>query len=101
MYGASHPMSPNPPVEGEHSKPVYNNATAYSVETDGALLPASSTWDLIQSHDLVRQGLVDIADVCERLRGSARCDGSGPAFAEREVRQAIEDSRRACGQLLV
>lgn len=68
---------------------------------DGALLPAGATWDLIQNHPLVRQGFIDIADVCDRLRGAARCDGSGPVFAEKEVIRAVESSRRAGGDELI
>ena len=102
MYGNSHPLSPSRNVDADGSDPLYNSSGgAYSADSDGALLPASATWDLIQSHPLVRQGFVDIADVCERLRGAARCDGSGPVFAEREVRRAIEDSRRAGGDELL
>lgn len=100
MYGNSHPLSPTRNADGDSSDRMYNSSV-YSAESDGALLPASATWDLIQSHPLVRQGFVDIADVCERLRGAARCDGSGPVFAEREVRRAIEDSRRAGGDELI
>jgi len=65
------------------------------------MLPAGRTWDLIQSHPLVRQGYVDIADVCDRLRGAARCDGTGPVFSEREVRRAVEESRRGGSDELV
>jgi AP-1-like factor len=101
MYGTSHPISPTRNVDSENADPMYSTPSAYTAETDGALLPASATWDLIQSHSLVRQGFVDIADVCERLRGAARCDGSGPVFAEREVRKAIEESRRAGGDELI
>jgi AP-1-like factor len=101
MYGTSHPISPTRNVDSENADPMYSTPSAYAAETDGALLPASATWDLIQSHSLVRQGFVDIADVCERLRGAARCDGSGPVFAEREVRKAIEESRRAGGDELI
>ncbi|KAF2805275.1 uncharacterized protein BDZ99DRAFT_116839 [Mytilinidion resinicola] len=64
-------------------------------------LPAQQTWDLIQSHPLVKQGLVDIADVCERLRGLARCDGHGPVFEERAVWKVVEESRRGGGDELI
>jgi hypothetical protein len=60
-------------------------------ETTGErLLAAGATWDLIQDHELFRKGLVDIGDVCERLKRLARCDGQGPVFDERDVREAIE-----------
>jgi AP-1-like factor len=64
-------------------------------------IPADKTWDLIQSHPLVKQGLVDIADVCERLKGAAKCDGRGPVFEETIVRAAIESSRRSGGDELI
>ena len=60
--------------------------------TGEKLLAAGATWDLIQGHELYRRGLVDVEDVCERLKERATCDGSGPAFAEGEVRRAIEES---------
>jgi AP-1-like factor len=75
--------------------------TAKPGEADGAMLPAGATWDLIQGHQLVRQGFVDVADVCDRLRGAARCDGTGPVFSEREVRRAVEESRRGGGDELI
>ncbi|KAF1983876.1 hypothetical protein K402DRAFT_414248 [Aulographum hederae CBS 113979] len=78
----------------------YNNA-GYSSSSNGQLLPAGATWDLIQSHPLVRQGHVDVADVCERLRNKARCDGQGPVFAEAEVWRAVEESRRGGGDELI
>lgn len=69
--------------------------------TGGKELPAQATWDLIQSHTLVKQGLVDIADVCERLRGMARCNGNGPVFEEQAVWKAVEESRRGGGDELI
>ena len=56
------------------------------------LLAAGATWDLIQSHELFRRGMLDVSDVCRRLKGRAACDGRGPAFKEAEVIQAIEES---------
>lgn len=69
--------------------------------TRGKEVPAAQTWDLIQSHPLVKQGLVDIADVCERLKGSAKCDGHGPVFEESAVWRAVEESRRSGGDELI
>lgn len=60
--------------------------------TGEKLLDAGATWDLIQSHELFKRGQVDIADVTERLKGMAQCDGQGPAFKEGQVRMAIEQS---------
>jgi AP-1-like factor len=64
-------------------------------------VPAAKAWDLIQSHTLVKQGLVDVADVCERLKGSAKCDGHGPVFEESAIWQAIDESRRCGGDELI
>ncbi|KAG9187868.1 hypothetical protein G6011_05739 [Alternaria panax] len=64
-------------------------------------VPASQAWDLIQSHTLVKQGLVDVADVCERLKGKTTCDGHGPVFAESTIWQAVEESRRCGGDELI
>ncbi|KAF2834259.1 hypothetical protein M501DRAFT_1020929 [Patellaria atrata CBS 101060] len=67
----------------------------------GSMLPAGATWDLIQAHPLVKQGLVDIGDVTERLKRVARCNGQGPVFDEGEVWRAVEESRRAGGDELI
>lgn len=67
-----------------------------SAETGERLLDTKATWDLIQSHPLFQKGLVDIGDVCERLKRITKCDGQGPAFEEGRVRKIIEESV-ACG----
>lgn len=64
-------------------------------------VPAAQAWDVIQSHPLVKQGLVDVADVCERLKGAAKCDGHGPVFEESTIWQAVEESRRSGGDELI
>lgn len=64
----------------------------YCEVTGEKLLDASATWDLIQEHELFKKGLVNIAEVSERLKGMAQCDGQGPAFKESLVRRAIEQS---------
>lgn len=56
------------------------------------LLAAGATWDLIVSHELFKRGLVDVADVSERLKNQAKCDGQGPVFEERVIIEAIEQS---------
>lgn len=56
------------------------------------LLAAGATWDFIISHDLFKRGLVDVGDVSERLKYSARCDGQGPVFPEGAIISAIEQS---------
>jgi AP-1-like factor len=67
----------------------------------GKEVPAAQAWDVIQSHPLVKQGLVDVADVCERLKGAAKCDGHGPVFEESTIWQAVEESRRSGGDELI
>jgi AP-1-like factor len=95
------PAQHHSPSHTGDADPGYTTAPAKAGEVDGAMLQAGATWDLIQSHHLVRQGFVDIADVCDRLRGAARCDGTGPVFSEREVRRAVEESRRGGGDELI
>jgi AP-1-like transcription factor len=63
-----------------------------SEETGEKLLDASATWDMIQSHDLYKQGLVDMAHVFDKLKDFARCDGQGVVYEERSIRLAIEES---------
>jgi AP-1-like factor len=67
----------------------------------GKQVPASQAWDVIQSHPLVKQGLVDVADVVERLKGKATCDGHGPVFEESTIWQTVEESRRSGGDELI
>jgi AP-1-like factor len=95
------PAQHHSPGDSGNPDPGYTTVPLKPGESEGAMLPAGATWDLIQSHPLVRQGFVDIADVCERLRGAAKCDGTGPVFSEREVRRAVEESRRAGGDELI
>ncbi|KAL4980370.1 hypothetical protein BDW66DRAFT_54571 [Aspergillus desertorum] len=64
----------------------------YCKETGERLLDAGATWDLIQSHEMFKRGLVDIAGVTRRLKSGAQCNGQGPAFRECVVRRAIEES---------
>jgi hypothetical protein len=62
-------------------------------ETNGGKsLRAAQAWSLIQSHPLVKQGLVDIARVCERLKRAAKCDGDDVVFQESMVLQAVEEA---------
>lgn len=67
----------------------------------GREVPASQAWDVIQTHPLVKQGLVDVTDVVQRLRGAAKCDGHGPVFEESTIWQAVEESRRSGGDELI
>jgi AP-1-like transcription factor len=80
-----------------------NGGGKSSSKSDGGvtLLTSAATWDYIVEHPLVKSGQVDIADVCERLKRAALCDGGGPVFAEKEVRRAVEVSRRGGGDELI
>lgn len=60
------------------------------------LYAAGATWDFIIGHELYKKGLVDIADISNRLKHQAKCDGQGPVFEERDILGAIEESV-ACG----
>ncbi|KAJ5198798.1 uncharacterized protein N7459_008643 [Penicillium hispanicum] len=68
--------------------------------TGEKLLDAAATWDLIQSHELFKRGQVNLNDVSDRLKGSAQCNGQGPAYKESEVRRAIEASAADCDELI-
>ncbi|KAF2626036.1 hypothetical protein BU25DRAFT_371336 [Macroventuria anomochaeta] len=70
-------------------------------KTNGREVPAAQAWDVIQSHPLAKQGLVDVTDVVRRLRGAAKCDGHGPVFEESTIWQAVEESRRSGGDELI
>ncbi|KAF1838552.1 hypothetical protein BDW02DRAFT_585823 [Decorospora gaudefroyi] len=70
-------------------------------KTGGKEVPAAQAWDLIQSHTLVKQGLIDVADVCERLKGKAKCNGRGPVFDESTIWEAVDESRRCGGDELI
>lgn len=61
-------------------------------ESGEKLLAAGATWDYIIKHPLYKRGLVDIGDVSDRLKRSAKCDGQGPVFEEAEIISAIEKS---------
>jgi AP-1-like factor len=94
------------PVHGPQTYSPTDFATATGIELHGRpmsyedfggdngqrLLAAGATWDLIQSHELFKRGMVDVSDVCMRLKGRAVCDGRGPSFREAQVLRAIEES---------
>lgn len=73
----------------ENKAPSHRIVTS---EEGEKLFAAGATWDYIVGHPLYQQGLVDVGDVSERLKGSARCDGQGPVFQERDIIAAIEKS---------
>jgi len=72
-----------------------------SAQTGERLLATGAAWELIQSHDLYRQGLVDIGEVSDRLKDKVLCDGFGPTFAESEIIKAIEESVGTAGDELI
>ncbi|KAF7131396.1 hypothetical protein CNMCM5793_004567 [Aspergillus hiratsukae] len=76
-------------------EPAPTHRVTICEKTGERLLDAGATWDLIQGHELFKKGLVDIGDVSNRLKGSALCDGQGPAFREGQVLRAIEASAAA------
>ncbi|KAI9889514.1 MAG: hypothetical protein M1814_005208 [Vezdaea aestivalis] len=83
-----------------HSSPGSNDGAGslpshrvvISEKTGERMLGAGEAWDTIQAHPLFRKGLLDVGDVCQRLKKKAACDGQGPVFEERDVREAIEAS---------
>jgi AP-1-like factor len=79
-------------------KYIASQRITVSADSGERLLAAGATWDYIQQHELFQKGLVDVGDVCERLKKLARCDGQGPVFEERDVRLAIKESAVAGGR---
>ncbi|CAK7202486.1 AP-1-like transcription factor [Sporothrix eucalyptigena] len=69
--------------------PSHRIATSDSGER---LLGAGATWDLIIGHESFKRGLIDVADISNRLKSQAKCDGQGPVFEERAILAAIEQS---------
>lgn len=69
--------------------PSHRIATSDSGER---LLGAGATWDLIIGHESFKRGLIDVADISNRLKNQAKCDGQGPVFEERAIMAAIEQS---------
>lgn len=91
-FSEHNPAGPDDPI---------SHRIQISAHTGERLLATGAAWELIQSHELYRQGLVDIGEVCDRLKEKVLCDGSGPTFAEKDVMQAIEDSIGAAGDELI
>ncbi|KAF1814481.1 hypothetical protein P152DRAFT_465317 [Eremomyces bilateralis CBS 781.70] len=117
QMAGSHQVGHGPGSPGtDHEEDTTNSGTRYMAGAarrrkfgssgtvkDGkeTLLSLGQVWDVIQSHPLVQQGLVDVADVCERLRGAARSNGVGAGFREKEVWGAVEGCRRGGGDQLI
>lgn len=78
-----------------------SHRVAVSPTTGERLLATGAAWEMIQSHEYYRKGLIDLAEVADRLKDKILCDGSGPTFAESAVRKAIEDSVGAAGDELI
>ena len=72
-----------------------------SATTGERLLATGAAWDFIKNHETYRGGLVDIADVSEKLKEKIVCNGTGPTFSERDIIQAIEDSVGGAGDELI
>lgn len=108
------PPPPDSPISGPQT---YNPSTTFHTaqslsgsgshrlhtsETTGErLLSTGATWDLIYNHEMFRKGMVDVGELCERLKDRAICDGTGPAFTESEIKKAIEDSVAGAGDELI
>jgi len=77
-------------------QPHENKTISHRIVTDpvsgGRLLAAAASWDFIIAHPLVKQGVVDIPLVSEKLKTMAKCDGQGPVFAEGDIVTTIENS---------
>ncbi|KAL9012443.1 MAG: hypothetical protein Q9173_002793 [Seirophora scorigena] len=89
---------------GEHDGlpiPSISHRLDVSPNTGERLYGTGATWDFIQSHELFRRGMVDINLVSQRLQPHALCDGSGPAFPESAIINAIEDSIGGAGDELI
>jgi AP-1-like transcription factor len=83
---------PAPLISSKGSFTPSAHRISISPRTGNRLLSSAATWDFIQAHPLFIKGVVDIADVTQRLKGSSDCDGTGPAFEEDTVRRVIEES---------
>ncbi|KAH6619924.1 hypothetical protein C7974DRAFT_223400 [Boeremia exigua] len=108
--GALLPEDEEMDEEDYNVQPLSNGSVVNAANKDHAVsrhkfkgkeVPAAQAWDVIQSHPLVKQGLVDVTDVVERLKGAVKCDGHGPVFEESTIWQAVEDSRRSGGDELI
>jgi len=90
--GEQPPSQFTSPIFGAHPNrgPLHRITT--SPKTGERLLGAGAAWDLIVCHRLYQQGLVDIGDISDRLKGVALCDGQGPVFEESIVLEAIHAS---------
>lgn len=74
--------------------PNPNAKTTRSFSSSGGerLLDAGAAWDFIINHRLFKKGLVDVGDVSERLKHSARYENHRLVLSERDIVVAIEQS---------
>lgn len=99
---ASHHMVASPHTNpNEHTVPPTAHRIDVSPAAGERLYGTAATWDLIHNHELFRRGMVDISMVTQRLQPHALCDGSGPAFPESAIINAIEDSIGGAGDELI
>lgn len=96
MMCATGPMEYNPTDFYSNVLSLHPNKTpSHRIITSDSgerLYAAGATWDFIIGHDLYKKGLVDIADISNRLKHKAKCDGQGPVFEEKTILEAIEES---------
>ena len=98
---AEQPGGSSGSVSGSRSTPEISHRITTSAATGERMLGTGSTWDLIQGHELYKRGQVDLARLCDNLKGKAICDGTGPAYPEGSVKQAIEESVGGAGDELI
>ena len=75
-----------------HANKTPSHRIVFSQTTGEKLLGAGATWDLIVGHPLYKEGLVDVHEVCDKLKTRARCDGQGPVFEEGAILEFIRQS---------
>ena len=75
-----------------HANKTRSHRIVFSPTTGARLLGAGATWELVVNHPLYAQGLVDVANVIDRLKSHAKCDGQGPVYEETAIHDAIRDS---------
>ncbi|KAL8726748.1 MAG: hypothetical protein Q9181_005942 [Wetmoreana brouardii] len=99
---ASHQIVSSPRNHpGEHAVSAISHRMDVSPTTGERLYGTAATWDFIHNHELFRRGMVDISMVTQHLQPHALCDGSGPAFPESAIVNAIEDSIGGAGDELI
>lgn len=81
-----------PSLSTSESSTTTSSTGSFSCNSMHRYLGPDAAWDVLQSHPLFKKGLVDVGQVCEKLKWLARCEGSsGPVFDEVEIMQIIEE----------